>query len=155
MISIHKATALDAFYLGYAMREEDRAEVKASGGYTPEAAALRSIQASTEAWAAEWDGEIVACWGVVELNPLTRYGVVWALTGKLVEAHPKLFYKGSKEVVRDLRTRYSLLVNAVDARYARALRWVERLGFEVGESRSYGVEGRPFHPIALKGVQHV
>ncbi|HWV38855.1 MAG TPA: hypothetical protein VN033_10315 [Vulgatibacter sp.] len=129
------------------LRPADAAEVLASGGFTPREALEESVRASAHAFAALFDGEVAGMWGVVD-GP--GCGIVWALTGPAVERHPKAFLRHSRVAVGVLLRHYPALVNYVDARYAAALRWVRRLGFEVGPPETFGAAGLLFHRILLR-----
>lgn len=131
------------------MRPADTAEVLASGGFTPREALEESVTASAHAFAALFDGEVAALWGVVD-GP--GCGIVWALTGPAVERHPKAFLRHSRIAVNVLLRHYPALTNFVDARYEQALRWVRRLGFSVGPPEPFGAAGLPFHRILLRGA---
>lgn len=146
---------VDAAHIAYLvehMRPEDRAEVFAATGLTIEQAVQQSVEVSSFSAAEVVGADVLAIWGVVEESLLTPdIGRVWMLSSTAVENHHKLFFRRSKEVVETLRVRYSALYNEVDARYTRALRWADRLGFEILPARLSGYERRPFHPIVLRG----
>lgn len=149
------ATVEHARKLAETMRDDDQREVLAAGHPTPLAAVVESMAVSEISLAFFYADELLAIWGVVpgkEGTLLTPSpGVVWMLSGTAVERRRKTFWKASKQVVDWLRSEYPVLVNAVDARYERALRWAKKLGFDVHPARPFGPENRPFHPITLRG----
>jgi hypothetical protein len=133
------------------MRVEDRAEVWASAGLDPLEALRVSVKASAVAYAALFDGEVAALFGVSPAGSvLGTAGVVWALTGDLVERHPRAFLRYSEPVLAHLLEHYPLLMNMVDDRYSGALRWVKWLGFTVGPPEPFGRQGRPFRRIEMR-----
>lgn len=149
-----RATEEHALALAPTMRPEDAAEVLASGGYSPEEALVESLKVSSEAYTLLLDGKPAVMWGVVAMPTRTILepptGVVWLLGGEAIRRRKRLFLRLSRVGVSLLLERYALLVNAVDARYVGALRWVRWLGFKVGEAEPFGEAGLPFHPISIR-----
>jgi hypothetical protein len=154
-IEIKKATFRDADELAPIMRKEDMAEVAAADGFTAQDALETALGMSKEAWTARVHGEVMAIFGVADMNVLTGYAVPWALTSPVVDRYPKEFYYHSKRVVRIWRSRYAFLFNMIDARYEKALRWAKKIGFEVGEPQPFGKAGLPFCLITMRGDDHV
>jgi hypothetical protein len=147
------ATVSHAHALAATMRADDAAEC-AAFGLTPLDALLESLRASEVAWTLLLDGEPAAMWGAEPLRRtlLSEPGAAsaWALTGTAVERHRKEFARVSRAGVAALLARYPVLFADVDARYARALRWVRWLGFTVLPAVPFGASGEPFHPIVLE-----
>lgn len=136
------------------MRQADAVEVRASGGYEPVEAVLESWAGSAETWTARINGEVACVYGVAIHSggsDLLPVGVVWLLTTDTVDRNPITFFRASKKIVKDLSERYGTLMNYVDARYEQALEWAKRVGFTVYPAVPFGVEQRPFHPIAYGG----
>jgi len=151
-ISLHPATPDDARELAGSMREQDAREVRATG-YEPEAALLTSMRVSAEAWTVRCDDVIMCMWGVVDIDLLDGVATPWLLTSPLVERHQKTFVKLAIKTVNELRLRYRLLVNTVDARHVMAVRWLRRMGFELGDCpAAAGVHGEKFYQINIKGL---
>lgn len=148
------ATVDHAELLAATMREEDRAEVEAAHGVKPLEALLVSLRTSSEAWTLLRGGEVLAMGGVAPVGDtlLTRdvRGQVWLLSGTGVERNRKAFLRATRELLGKLLEEYPELVNAVDARYDRALRWVKWLGFEVGDPQPLGKEGALFCPVRIR-----
>lgn len=142
------ATKAHARALARVMRAADKAEVMASGGYLPEAALRRSMNLSHASWAVMVGDEILCIFGVIPQPDGS--GIAWLLSSTLVDTHPLTFWRESKKVIEILRHHYPALRNMVDARYAQAVAWLKRLGFEVGEARPFGKAQLPFHPILLR-----
>ena len=151
LLTIRPATAEDAVELAKTMRPEDAAEVYASGGFDPATAVLESFRLSVNPQVALIDGELAAMWGVAPINLATGFGVVWMLTGAAVWKAPLLFLRASKREVERLASHWNCLVNAIDARYERAVRWAKWLGLKVDAPRPFGFLGLPFHHIQIGG----
>lgn len=146
-VTFRPACDEDVKLLASTMRAADVVELDACG-MTPLEGLLESWRRSTFSFSMFLRGKLAAMGGVwpVELDVTG----VWLLTGAPVETYPKAFVRGCRIIRAILLDRYPMLVNVVDARYERALRWAEHLGFEVLPAAPYGPRGLPFHPIRLR-----
>lgn len=131
------------------MRAEDRAECEAATGCANMLAVVRdSFAASSECWRLRVNGSLVCVWGVVPLPGGSR-GVVWMLGTDAVERFPVAFWRVCRTVVPELAAKWAVLVNAIDIRHEKAIRWGERLGFAFGAPIAHGARGMPFLPFVL------
>lgn len=128
------------------MREADRAEVRASGGYGPEEALRTSLEQSEFARTVFVGKEAMAMFGIVMVG---EWAVPWLLTTDVVCRYPLTFWNASKVIFRELRDAYPAMVQFIDARHVSALSWARRLGFTVREPEPFGIEGRAFCPITI------
>lgn len=151
---IRPAVLEDALALAPRMRAEEVAEVRASGGFYPREALIDSLAHSDEAWTALFDGQVACMWGVAEVpgsSALTgRVGAVWLLTSDLVERYPKTFWRACRGELARLFERWAVLVNAIDARHEKAVRWARRLGFPLQPADSFGEYALPFHRFRVR-----
>lgn len=145
-----KATEEHAKALAPWMRIGDRLEVEANSGRNPLEALLESMRVSTITRAALIDDEVAAIFGVSPVDALGGVASVWMLTGEIVDEIPYLFLRKSRSQVDELLQEWPILINFIDARYDRALRWVRWLGASVGAEIPFGVAGLPFHPFVLR-----
>ena len=135
-----------------ALRPDDARELEALG-LTPEAALADSLAHSDAAVTWSIAGRPAAIAGVCMepgsvLGP--RAAQVWLLTTGLVDLHPWPFWRAARVVVADAARRAEVLFQFVDARYTRALRFAEALGFKRTETRSLGPSGLPFHLVTRR-----
>jgi hypothetical protein len=152
-VDILPASEAHARELAPRMRQADVLEVQASGGYTPLAALLVSLERSEVARAALLDGVVACLWGVVPLRRSALHGRVggaWLLTSDLLERHPRAFWRHCRRELALLFERFDALTNAMDCRNVAALRWGWRLGFRFERPEPFGVEGRPFERFHLR-----
>lgn len=144
-IEIIAARYRDIDAIGRDMRQADVDEVDASLGVDPFEALARSYFGSKECWVASVDGEPLCMWGVSEVCDLgLRVGCVWMLTTNAVDRHKREFVQACIEVLPALFERWDVLVNAIDARHEKAIRWGRRLGFVFQPPRPWGPKGLDF-----------
>jgi hypothetical protein len=133
------------------MRPEEVLEC-AAHGLTPEGALLDSLERSEEAYAAIFDGQVACLFGVVHLATWNgeRIGGAWLLTSDLVERHRKAFWRACRPALLELFERWDVLVNAIDVRHEKAIRWAERLGLQLGPAEPFGLAGEPFRAFRAR-----
>ena len=144
------ATLEHALELAENMREADVREVWAAAHYTPEQAALFSLEASRDATTGLADGRVVCMFGAGAAAIISTTGVPWLLTTDLVDRHARVFLRKNKRVVEEMRDRYPLLRNHVDERNIAAIRWLRWLGFSILPSEPFGVEDLLFHSFEMR-----
>lgn len=154
MITItDKVDAWDCLEIASIMRDADIAEIYASSGKEPLEVLINSLAVSTESYLACYRGLPVAVFGVVpaDVSYLTdpKVGIVWMLTTEVVRQCPKAFWQECKRGLRLLLERWDVLLNAVDCRHEKALRWGSRLGFVFEPPESFGVHGLPFQRFSV------
>lgn len=130
-------------------RHADVVELAALGE-TPLSCLLRGLRNSPEAYTGWIDDEPVCMFGVAAVSVLTGYGAPWMVGTDAIDRHAIPFAKGSKDVIDGMFSHWDRLFNYVDARNARAIRWLRFLGFHIGEPIPHGKNGEMFHPFELR-----
>lgn len=130
MLTLRTATLDDAHYVGARLREGDAAEVLLFGLDGVEAI-TRSMADSIASECIEIDGEPAAVLGFVMRDLVSGIGCPWILTTSAVERHPVAFGRATRRILNRAFDVAWRLENHVDARYMRALAWIEWLGFEI------------------------
>ncbi len=130
------------------LRAADRAEVEAAG-MDARKALWRSFRQATLARTAFVDGEIAAMWGVGGC-PLGTLGRPWLLTAPPIEHAKVAFVREARYEVREMLTLFTELRGFVDARYQRAIRLLQIMGFNISESFPFGPYGVPFRQYSLR-----
>lgn len=140
---LRDATPDDAAYLAAHLRESDRLEVSANSDDI-EATIRRSIAASTICSVAQLDGRPVF---VIGCAPCDRpgVGVPWLLGTDEVTPHGGALTRITKSYVRQFLETWPVLLNAVDERNVVSVRWLEAIGFTIGEPIPFGRKGERFH----------
>lgn len=147
--AIVPATAEHAAECAANMRDEDRAEVLAMSGHSPEQAVAASIERSEDVWAAMVDGKVLCLFGVGRATLISDLSCPWMLSTNELPRHARQFARHSKGVVAYWRERHPHLMNAVDARYQTSLRWLRWLGFTIHEAEPMGPSRRLFHRATI------
>ncbi|PZR17530.1 MAG: hypothetical protein DI536_04245 [Archangium gephyra] len=144
------ATAAHAEVLGAELRAADAAECEALG-LEPLTAPLESLRVSDHAGTALFGGRVGAMYGIrYELGVCSvgqRVGLLWLLTGRVVDEQPMAFHREAKRVLRALPRYLEVGFNLVDARHSSALRWLAVLGFRVLPAEPHGPHALPFHLV--------
>lgn len=118
------------------LRTADRAEIE-SFGITVAEAVCSSYNACRKNKTILADGKVAACFGAAAAGDGLAFP--WLLTtAELEKINPSKFYRMYKKEVNEMLETYSRLENYVDARYTKAVRLLEILGFSIGEPQPYG-----------------
>ena len=125
------------------LREADREEIRVSSEVSVEMAVAYSIVASTPGWAVELNGKPVVVFGARDTGG--GRGEPWLVATDVIEQYPVHFYRISRDYIRQLRERYSLLENWTDARNVLSVRWLRWAGFIIEKAEPWGVKGFGFH----------
>lgn len=144
------ATLADAEDLAPRMRAADVAEVFASSSRGPRAVLQDCLAKSLEAYTTLFDGEVTSMWGVAPAPdpPVgVKVGVVWLLSSATIERHRAAFLAAASRALLELLSRWDVLINAIDVRHVKAIRWAERCGFQLDEPAPYGPFNLPFRPF--------
>jgi hypothetical protein len=150
-VDILPATNEHALELAPKLREADVAELMAMGARTALRALTDSMAVSPDCYALLFDGEVAAIFGVFPVSALGGLGLVWLLSGPAVDRHPMAFLRLSRPVLKMLLRRCPRLFNFTDARYVKALAWLEWMGFRIGPPACVFGGNVPFRPIAIGG----
>lgn len=125
------------------LRQADRDEIWAARHVLPAQAISEGVRGG-QAWAAHIDDEPAAIFGVRPLSLLSGVGVPWMLGTPVIERCPMAFLRPCQDYVEQMQSGYRYLINWVDERNAMAHRWLEWLGFSLGEAMPFGIEQRLF-----------
>jgi ribosomal protein S18 acetylase RimI-like enzyme len=142
-VNITRAKLSDIVDLYPRLRTVDYDEVRAANGPMVAYTLVRGFELSDECWAARSEkGELLAVWGTV---PSSEGGVIWLLGTDELDRHRGALLRLAMKYVANMLLTYGRLYNYVDARNAKAIRWLDRLGFTIYPAEPRGYENLPFH----------
>ena len=131
------------------LREGDAREIAALGVGKSEALAA-TLARSLWADAYLVDGEVAALMGLILSSLVGGVAMPWLMTGAPVERHRRAFLQLTRARTREMLARHGTLVCNVHADYARSIRWLRWLGFDLGAARPIGPLGALFHEATLR-----
>lgn len=139
------------FWLANNMSQADRDEVAAAVGMGPYRALKDSLDRSVAAWTGLVKDEPVCMWGVTPLDILGGLGSPWLLGTDELRKYGFTFLRECKSRLPAMLELFPLLVNYVDARHERAIRWLKWLGFRLDPAPvAYGLWGMDFFRLEMK-----
>ena len=144
------ATREHAIELAKNMREADKREAWAIAHLSPEEATLCVVQESCNAQAGLANGEVVCLFGIEQDPENENIGVPWLLTSHSIEKYAWEFLHRSISWMKEAKQRYSILRNRVDTRNKVSIRWLRWLGFDIKDTKPFGVDRMPFHIFEMK-----
>lgn len=109
----------------------DRAELDAAGIADADALMRESLSLCEWAHEARWNGEPIAIFGV-RAWPEREAGIPWMLTmNHMTRAQARAVASAATDAVARMRNQFPRLMNVVHRHNARAIRFVQWLGFHV------------------------
>lgn len=127
------------------LRPSDIAEIAAASGDAPDAALMRGFETSHLVWTALDANGPFAMWGARGLSVLSETGVPWLLGTKELDRRHVEIARQSNYYVAKMAAFFPRLLNFIDARQTKSIRWLKWCGFHVEPAQPYGVSGLPFH----------
>lgn len=139
-------------YISDHLRAEDFNEVFASTGESPHHAVLLGWNMSLRRWIIFNKHNVpVAVLGVYGANVLFGdVGIPWLLGTYGLDEMKRFFMMMSRVLMEEMTQRFKLLINFVDARYERAVRWLKWCGFTIEAAAPHGALGLPFHKFYME-----
>jgi ribosomal protein S18 acetylase RimI-like enzyme len=149
-VRVTRAKLSDIVDLYPRLRLVDYDEVRAASGPSVASALVSGFEFSDECWAARSEeGKLLAVWGIV---PSSEGGIIWLLGTDELDRHRGALFRLAREYVAKMLSTYGRLYNYVDARNAKAIRWLNRLGFTIHLAEPRGYENLPFHLFEKSNV---
>jgi len=136
--------------LSRTMCDEDVEEVWAAGHVVPQKALSigRARSRDTQTFLA--NGRVLCIFGVGQIEAFKNVGVPWMLSSGELPKHYWRFARGSAEWMKQQTSKWTEMINYVDARNSRAVRWLAWLGFDIDVPRPYGPDDMPFHRFSWR-----
>lgn len=134
------------------LRQADKQEVWASGGYSPEEALRVSYRASEPCYAFVGPKGLQALFGVAPTvlgnSSGGTIGAIWLLGTDAIDTNPITFLRWSRNFLPFLIQPYDMVCNLVHAKNTLHIKWLRWLGFSVIRQVEHGPEHEPFYEFA-------
>lgn len=144
-ISFDEATTDDVAWIVPRLRQADVDECEALFGA---GSALECVQYGLHpgayAFTMRRDGEVVAIFGVCR-SVVAGVGTPWMVGTDKLDLCWRALVEDARFFVQVFLEAYPVLLNVVDARNAKSIRWLKRLGFKVNAPEPMGLAGELFH----------
>lgn len=141
----------DILELAAGMRRADRQEIMASSGPDILATVRRAVASSTACWSVYVGDVFVMIGGVAPLSLLGSVGSPWMLGTEALEKVPGALTRVGIQYLQIVLGLYPELVNYVDARNIKSIRWLRRLGFTIADQPiPYGLQRLPFYRFEMR-----
>lgn len=131
------------------LREADRLELAAIRGWEPAREVRHAVATAAHCATCIVDGKVVAIFGDSRHDDV--HGLPWMMSTTLISTYRRQFLAACPGVIRDMCSRYQVLINMVDVRNTLAIRWLKWLGFQFLPAVPYGVDGELFYPFMMEG----
>ncbi len=149
MIWWRQADESDAGMIVPLLRPADRLEVMRMGEGDPEGVLRRTIRQSDDAGVFFDRDRLLCAFGIVRSLDV---GHPWLIGTEYLSGTPKAFLRGTRLRVQEWKQEYRLLTNWIDAEYPQAIRWLQWLGFTIGQPEPIGLYGAMFCRAEMRGV---
>ncbi len=136
--------------LSNTMRPADVQECWAANHYTPYEALKHSLNYTNRPLTGLYNGRVMCIWGVGRVSYLSKEGIPWMLTSDLVDVHYREFLRSSARYMIEINKEAIILVNMVDTRNRKSIRWLKWLGFTVHDPVPFGPDKMLFHPFIME-----
>jgi hypothetical protein len=143
-VRVVRADARHVARIRHVLRHADWFEVLAATGREPSRVVDQAYAMSGDCRAVERDGRAVALFGVASCPGRPGVGLPWLLGSGELESLGWAFFRRARAYLEAMHREYAVLEGRVHADNHRAVSWLERLGFVLGEPRICGPLGEEF-----------
>jgi len=140
------ATEDDVVQMAPRLRQADKDEVWASGGYLPEDALRASYSSSQPCFAFRGPSGPQALFGIAPISG--NVGAIWLLGTDAIDTNPITFLRWSRRFLPFLIQPYDMVCNLVYAGNTVHIKWLRWLGFVFLREVKHGPEHLPFYEFA-------
>ena len=146
MIEQIPATEKDVRSIASRIREADRLEIWLASGTQPAGVLVSALHQSEKAWVYTADGIPECVFGVVT-GPVPSLGVPWMVGTPVMVKHQVALLREGHRIVNEMNDMYPTLWNLVSADSRTSIRWLKRLGFQLGDPIKHGPFNADFYPF--------
>lgn len=133
------------------MRPADRVEVEACTTLDMHAALSMAARTSSQVWAIDIDNEPAGIFGCVPFSLIGGVGCPWLLGTDALERAPSSLTREGRRYIRRMLASFPELMNYVDVRNVKSIRWLRALGFSIDIAATpYGLYQLPFYRFEMR-----
>ena len=136
--------------LSHTMRPADVRECWAANHYAPYDALKHSLYYTKRPFTGLYNGRVMCIWGVGKISYLSKEGIPWMLTSDLVDKHYREFLRQGPKLVENIKKEAVVLINMVDTRNRKSIKWLKWLGFTIHDPVPFGPDKMLFHPFIME-----
>jgi hypothetical protein len=150
-VEIRRPVPDDLEHLARNLRDQDLAELRASGrGADPLAALRQSVAVSRWSRVALVDEAPIAVFGCGEYGSLLApIGVPWLMGTGAIVRHGRVLQREARRYIAAMLQQYPRLFNAVHAENTVSVRWLRHLGFTLHPAVPAPPHGALFHAFEM------
>ena len=127
------------------LRPADDMELRAFSGPDYEGPVVRGVMASPLKWTMLVGGELTAILGANAVPDYPGVGMPWCIGTTLLDRYGGRLVRIGPTYIREMLGKFDLLVNFVDVRSLRSVRWLRSLGFTLDPPQQVGEYGAVAH----------
>lgn len=143
-----KATQEHVDFLKTRLRDGDNQECDAALGIPGAEGMQMSYDTSPHCWTGLCDDVPVLMFGVGDNGG--EWGFPWMLASDDIKKVRGELMRQSKEHIDIMSKAYPFLLNLIDARQTKSIRWLKWCGFTIEAALPWGVKGLPFHRFYMR-----
>lgn len=137
------ATLQDCIELSKTMREEDKREIWHIARSSPLNSLVDGFFYSSKCWTVEWQGRVVAIFGVCPQDELV--GVPWMLASDDLKRIRKSFLKECHRYLQEMSQGFQILTNSAWSQNEVHIQWLKWLGFKFLKAKPMGYDNELFY----------
>lgn len=150
-VDLRLANPEDAAWFATRLRPADAAELTAASGPDLRATLEKALdQSDGRAWVAMLGDEPIALFGLAPFGLLSSTAAPWMVGTPTLLKQGRALMEIGRAYCEMAKSEFALLANFVDVRNEASVRWLKRLGFEMGAPVPFGVEQRPFMRFEMR-----
>jgi hypothetical protein len=149
-IKVDKAVEGDIEELLEDIRDVDIRELRSSTGKEPKEILQVSFRMPGSIFTLRVKGDLVCIFGIATVgSPEDLAGVPWMIGTNKVKKYRREFLDVSRTIFCTMCSKYRYLSNYVDDRNKDSIKWLQWLGFHVGDPVPFGIADLPFRQFLL------
>ena len=151
-VKIYDAKVAAAGWFAPRLREADVLELNAASGPDIERTLARAVEGSLHRAFVASDDDLgpICLFGFMPLTLIGSTAAPWAVGTDDLRRRGRSLNHYGREYCRRALGDFDLLANYVDDRHAESIRWLSRIGFDMGAPEHFGMEGLPFRRFEMR-----